>query len=228
MGLRGGILRTVLLLALAVPATAAGIRGEAVVSDGDTLAIGAVRIRLHGIDAPETGQRCALQAGGEWDCGQAALDRLAELVAGRVVHCTPHDRDGYGRLVATCAVSGVDLGATLVGEGLAWSYSHYSADYAPTEGRARRAGVGIWQSATQPAWDFRAEGWERAAGRAADETGPGGCAIKGNITAEGERVYHTPASPWYARTRVEPDAGEHWFCDEAAAQAAGWRPAGGN
>jgi hypothetical protein len=60
----------------------------------------------------------------------------------------------------------------------------------------------------------------------ASRPAPGGCAIKGNVTAAGERVYHTPASPWYARTRVDEAKGEAWFCDEAAARAAGFRPAG--
>jgi hypothetical protein len=121
----------------------------------------------------------------------------------------------------------VDVGGTLVAEGLAWAYAHFSTDYVATEGRARRARAGIWRGAAQPAWDFRAEGFVAAAGRAAPEP-PDGCAIKGNITATGERVYHTPASPWYARTRIEEDRGELWFCDEQAAEAAGWRAAAGN
>ena len=39
----------------------------------------------------------------------------------------------------------------------------------------------------------------------------------------GERVYHTPDSPWYARTEIDTDAGERWFCTEQEAQDAGWR-----
>jgi hypothetical protein len=65
-----------------------------------------------------------------------------------------------------------------------------------------------------------ADRWERAA-----ETPPAGCPIKGNIGAEGERIYHTPWSPWYARTKIDEDKGERWFCDEAEAIEAGWRPA---
>ena len=218
------LLRAGLIAAAAAPALAAGIGGPAEVTDGDTLVIGSVSIRLHGIDAPETDQRCGLEGGGDWACGAAAADRLAELVAGREVRCTPRDRDGYGRLVATCAIGGVDLGAKLVGEGLAWSYMRYSVDYAVVEGRARRARLGLWQGASQPPWDFRADGFAAAAGGDGADP-PGACAIKGNITASGERVYHTPASPWYKRTRVEVAEGEHWFCDAAEAEAAGWRAA---
>ena len=39
----------------------------------------------------------------------------------------------------------------------------------------------------------------------------------------GERVYHTPDSPWYARTEIDTGAGERWFCTEREAQDAGWR-----
>ena len=53
---------------------------------------------------------------------------------------------------------------------------------------------------------------------------PEHCRIKGNINMEsGERVYHTPNSPWYARTEIDTHAGERWFCTEREAQEAGWR-----
>ena len=39
----------------------------------------------------------------------------------------------------------------------------------------------------------------------------------------GERVYHTPNSPWYARTEIDTSAGERWFCTEREAREAGWR-----
>ena len=53
---------------------------------------------------------------------------------------------------------------------------------------------------------------------------PEECRIKGNINMEsGERVYHTPGSPWYDRTQINTDAGERWFCTEQEAHEAGWR-----
>ena len=39
----------------------------------------------------------------------------------------------------------------------------------------------------------------------------------------GERVYHTPDSPWYGRTEIDTRAGERWFCTEQEARDAGWR-----
>lgn len=53
----------------------------------------------------------------------------------------------------------------------------------------------------------------------------GACNIKGNISASGARVYHLPDSPWYGRTKIDPKAGEQWFCSETAARQAGWRSA---
>jgi hypothetical protein len=33
-----------------------------------------------------------------------------------------------------------------------------------------------------------------------------------------------PWSPWYGRIRMDADKGKRWFCTEAEALAAGWRP----
>ena len=128
-------------------------------------------------------------------------------------------------MVATCAVEAGpgadagpdDLSAVLAREGLAWAFLDYSDDYVDQEAGARAAGIGIWQAPTQTASDYRANRWNRAAA-----SPRAGCPIKGNIGRDGRRIYHTPWSPYYARTRIDPDAGERWFCDEGEAQGAGW------
>ena len=51
--------------------------------------------------------------------------------------------------------------------------------------------------------------------------------IKGNIGGAGERVYHLPGGPYYARTQIDESKGERWFCTVAEAAKAGWRPAAG-
>lgn len=53
----------------------------------------------------------------------------------------------------------------------------------------------------------------------------GGCDIKGNISTSGERIYHLPSNRYYAETIIDESKGERWFCSEAEARAAGWRPA---
>ena len=228
------LLAALLVLVATCPAAAraqtpAYVTGTAAIEDGDTLDLGPVAIRLHGIDAPEAGQRCAAPLGGRWACGAAATARLDALAGGRELRCLARDVDRYGRVVATCAVedeteggdgpNGVDdLSAVLAREGLAWAFLEYSDDYVDHEAGARAAGIGIWQAPTQTASDYRADRWERAAAASPRA----GCPIKGNIGRDGRRIYHTPWSPWYTRTRIDPGAGERWFCDEGEAQGAGW------
>lgn len=197
------------------------ISGTAQVTDGDTLSIGPVIIRLHGIDAPEAGQQCRRANGKSWQCGAAATNRLAELVEGHRVDCLAIERDAYRRIIGRCTANGIDVNETLVSEGLAWAFTRYSDDFASHEASAQLTGVGIWDGEAQPAWEYRAARWERAA----DASPRPGCPIKGNINRAGEKIYHTPWSPWYDRTSIDESKGQRWFCDEEEAQAAGWRAA---
>lgn len=200
---------------------APSISGPARVIDGDTIAIGEVRIRLEGIDAPETSQTCGRPFLGTWPCGQEATSHLALLLRDREVRCDSRGLDLYGRMLAVCTVAGLEVNADMVRSGLAWAFVKYSTRYVALEAEARERKVGIWQGEAVPAWQYRAQRWA-----AADLEGdqPAGCVIKGNITRIGH-IYHMPWSPWYGKTRIEPAKGERWFCTEAEAQAAGWRPA---
>jgi len=206
------------MAALDRPAHSAQVSGTAKVVDGDTFDVGAVRVRLHGIDAPEAGQSCRRANGKSWACGTEATNRLAELVAGHNVDCDALERDQYGRVVAVCRADGTDLNRTMIENGLAWAFIKYSDDYATAEARARDQELGIWQGEAEAPWDYRENKWARAV-----EASPGGCPIKGNISSSGERIYHTPWSPWYSRTKINEGNGERWFCDEDEAQQAGWR-----
>lgn len=49
------------------------------------------------------------------------------------------------------------------------------------------------------------------------EVPPPGCAIKGNISAEGNRFYHVPGGYYYDGIVMQIDKGERWFCSEAEA-----------
>ncbi len=213
-----GMLLQVLFVSSVAAATL--ISGPPRVSDGDTLSLGPVVVRLHGIDAPEEGQSCRSAGGASWNCGAAATAHLAKLIGTHDVSCEALDRDRYGRVIARCEAGGQDLSAAMVEAGLAWAYTDYSDAYLPDESEARARGQGIWSAANQPPWEFRADRWARASAEA-----PEGCPIKGNISKSGEKIYHTPWSPVYAKTRIREDQGERWFCDEASAMAAGWRPA---
>lgn len=218
---RHAALSGVALAVLIGEAPAAGsVAGTARVIDGDTLVVGTVTVRLHGIDAPEMGQICRDVEGVGTDCGAVARDRLSELADGVAVECRGETSDGYGRRLAVCATAGVpDLGAALVREGLARAFVRYSDDYRAVEAEARRRQAGLWSGTAEAPWDYRARRWEIAVATAPDR-----CPIKGNINRQGERIYHAPWSPWYLKTKVSERRGERWFCNEAEAVAAGFRP----
>ncbi|AJE48097.1 nuclease [Celeribacter indicus] len=191
------------------------------VIDGDTLALGETRVRLHGIDAPELSQSCRDAEGARWDCGQWSKLVLAKLVSGGV-SCEARDVDRYGRIVAVCTGAAGDVNAAMVAAGAAYAYARYATDYVPAERAARAAGRGVWRGTGERPADYRAAG----RGDSGAEAAPEGCAIKGNISTSG-RIYHMPGSRWYAQTRIDPRRGERWFCSARAAEAAGWRRADG-
>lgn len=188
------------------------------VVDGDTLELNGVVYRLHGIDAPEAGQKCSKPSGKSWDCGKAAISALEKLVLGKAVECDDRGQDGYGRTIGVCKVGTDDINATMVATGNAWAFRKYSTDYADLEDQAHQSHIGIWITDKQTTpWDYRAEKWTLG-----QQEAPDGCPIKGNISENGH-IYHTPWSPWYKKTKINVDEGERWFCDEAEAIKAGWR-----
>lgn len=188
----------------------------ATVVDGDTIEMGGTTYRLHGIDAPEAGQKCNGKSR-PWSCGNQATKRLTEIVAGRDVQCDNRGQDDYDRVIAVCTADGIEINDAMVREGFAWAFVRFSDDYVDAEAEARAAGVGVWQAPTETPWDYRARRWQVEA-----QESPEGCPIKGNISANG-RIYHAPWSPWYSRTKISTDKGERWFCSEREALDAGWR-----
>jgi endonuclease YncB( thermonuclease family) len=209
---------TFMLLAFSSPTFADDLSGRASIIDGDTLAIGNTVIRLLGIDAAESGQRCVGEGRQILRPGDDAATRLASLATGHVT-CSGTEYDDYGRLLAHCTTaSGVSINEALVREGLAWAFLKYSDEYAKQEQAARKSKTGVWQLACEPPWTFREKRW-----KVAEQKSPNGCPIKGNISSNG-RIYHTPWSRHYARTKVNVAKGERWFCSEAQAYGAGFRP----
>jgi len=193
------------------------ISGPAKIVDGDTIEIGRVAIRLHGIDAPEAGQDCNTARGRDWACGQKAINELAKLAGGKSVICEGKEWDSYDRLIAVCKVDGRSLNKAMIENGLAWAFVKYADDYVKQERQAREQGVGVWQGHAVPPWEYREQKWQ-----VAKQEAPEGCPIKGNISSGG-KIYHPPWSPWYSRTKVDTEDGERWFCSEREALDAGWR-----
>lgn len=120
--------------------------GTPVVVDADTLKFGTVRVRLHGIDAPEKTQCCTQKDGMAISCGAIAKDNLVKFLAKRTVTCTVVSIDTrWKRPVAKCYLeNGLDLNALLVKAGLAVAAAKYSNDYVDEQAAARSAGHFLW------------------------------------------------------------------------------------
>lgn len=195
------------------------ISGSARIIDGDTIEVAGQRVRLEGIDVPESLQTCGTESGGTWACGRAAAQSLKTQINDRGVTCEVRGQDKYGRTLAICFVDGVNINESMVKRGLAWAFLKYSEEFVAAENEARAAKVGVWQGDAEAPWDYRHHAWATA-----ETIAPNGCAIKGNIS-DGGRIYHAPWSPWYDKVRIDAARGERWFCSEAEAIAAGWRAA---
>ena len=96
------------------------------------------RIRLFGIDAPESSQLCMRASGERWRCGQQASFALADRIGRASVSCQPRDLDRYGRVVAVCFKGIEDLNRWMVANGWAVAFKRYSLDYVADEAAAGR------------------------------------------------------------------------------------------
>lgn len=146
-----------LLVALSGSALADDLIGKASLIDGDTLEIHGTRIRLWGIDAPESSQLCRADDSIQYRCGAKSANELDAFIAKRTINCSPINLDQYGRTVATCSVDGVDLGDWLVRNGLALDWPQYSkGKYEKAQREADHAGRGMWEGSYVEPWLFRA------------------------------------------------------------------------
>ena len=113
------------------------------------------------------------------------------------------------------------------------AYRQYAIDYISQEQNASASRLGIWQGEFVPPWDWRRDRRIEADNRVqvtetkrpqTETKRPESCVIKGNVSARGEHIYHVPGGRYYDATQINPSKGERWFCSEAEAIAAGWRP----
>lgn len=121
------------------------LTGVASVVDGDTIEVNGVRIRLFGIDAPESSQLCRDADGRDYRCGQVAALALADKIGRSPVECDDRGRDRYGRTIAVCRSGSVNLNRWLVSTGNAVAYRRYAADYVDDEAEAMAHRRGVWQ-----------------------------------------------------------------------------------
>jgi endonuclease YncB( thermonuclease family) len=129
--------------------------GTASIIDADTIEIHGQRIRLVGVDAPESGQKC-LSATGQFErCGTAAANALDAWINRNPVTCKIEGKDRYGRSLGECSVRGQSVQEWLVTNGHALAYRSYSKAYVPAELQARNARTGVWAGKFVAPWDWR-------------------------------------------------------------------------
>ncbi len=131
------------------------LTGASTVTDGDTIRIGEDRIRLEGIDAPESQQMCKRADGSDWSCGKAATDALRGLIGAQSVRCDISGKDRYNRSLGTCWLGAVNLNQWMVASGWAVAYMRYSDQYQSDERAARQSKKNLWSSEFEMPWDWR-------------------------------------------------------------------------
>jgi endonuclease YncB( thermonuclease family) len=229
-------LAAILCMLVTSAAQAETIAGRASVIDGDTIDIHGERIRILDIDAPEGRQTCQTQDGVEWRCGQKAAPALSDWIGARPVTCETDKLDKYKRHLARCTVGDADLGEWLAARGWAVPYRDCKCEVIRSAANhAKAQQLGVWAGMFMLPWDWRAHQAKQVTAEPSAEPpsvikpstaqGAGGCLIKGNISSKGEHIYHVPGGKWYEKTQIDTSKGERWFCSEAEARTAGWRPA---
>lgn len=154
-----------LALLLCVPAWAGDVR----VISGDTIEIDGSLIQLWGVSAPDHFMVCK----DAFLAGEEARDTLAGIIGNRAIDCVamtiidPSPIRAAPPMPSQCFVDGVDVGAEMIGSGLALNERGPDFPrYAEREDAAREAGLGLWGHDCLPEWvvDIR-EHWAEQAGR---------------------------------------------------------------
>jgi endonuclease YncB( thermonuclease family) len=230
----------ILSVSVGSAAIAADVIGVPRIVDGDTVQIGQTKIRLNGIDAPETDQLCLDAKGERWTCGITARDELISYSAGRPWTCQITGIDRYGRSLGSCAIDNTDIQDWMVRTGWALSFKRYSHTYDAVETQAKTAKAGLWSGAFIAPWDWRsrnkttvvlgaasvpANAQSILLGAASAENAPSSkCTIKGNVNRQGECIFHEAGSRYYSSVNMDLSKGTRWFCSVEEATAAGCRP----
>lgn len=144
-----------MLTSLVFAAILSTTSGTASVIDADTLEIRGERIRLVGVDAPESGQKCLSASHQFVRCGSISANALDAWIGGNPVTCEIEGKDRYGRSLAACKVRGTSVQEWLVVNGYAVAYRSYSTAYVAAELKARKANAGMWAGDFVMPWDWR-------------------------------------------------------------------------
>ena len=162
------------------------------ISDGDTVTVLDAnkrqhKIRLSGIDAPESGQAF----------GNRSKQALSDCAFGKAATITGDKTDRYGRTIAKLTVGGIDCNLKQIERGMAWHYKKYELEqppgerkaYAAAEAAARDAKVGLWADPhAMPPWEWRnGDGPGTQKGEQQRAHAAGECACDTGATCTGKR-----------------------------------------
>jgi micrococcal nuclease len=187
------------------------------VIDGDTIEIETgEKVRYIGIDAPETNSPSK-----PIQCfGAQSKEKNKELVLGKevILEKDVSEKDKYRRLLRYVWVDDILINELLVREGYAQSSTYppdvkYQEKFLEAQRKAREENKGLWSACQyfgQPLNDKEKENK---------------CSIKGNISKDGEKIYHLPNCASYSKTVIDESKGEKWFCSEEEAIKSGFRKA---
>jgi len=212
------------------------------VIDGDTVKVmykgKEETIRMLLIDTPETHHPKL----GVQPYGMQASNYMKNLLTGKTVQVEPavnEGRDKYGRLLAYLFIDGQSVQQKVLEKGLArvaYIYppnTKYLDEYRAAEAKAKEKKIGVWsvtgyaredgyhpevmkgkieQTVTSQTNQVRLE---------PDASGNCGGHIKGNISSNGDKIYHLPSDRYYKVTKAE-----QCFINEQDAVKAGFRAPG--
>ncbi|XP_061351715.1 staphylococcal-like nuclease CAN2 [Gastrolobium bilobum] len=106
------------------------------------------RIRLRGIDAPESAM----------PYGKEAKIELTKIVQGKSLRIFVYGEDRYGRSVGDIYCNGIFVQELMLKKGLAWHYTAYDKrpEFEAWEKEARTRRIGLWASKNpEKPWDWR-------------------------------------------------------------------------
>lgn len=193
------------------------------VIDGDTIEVDLdgkhEKVRYLMVDTPETQAK-------DPKPGRLAKEFNTKMVEGKTVFLARDitNRDDFGRLLRFVIVDGITVNYELIEQGFATTFIRppdelCSTEFAQAMLEAFQARIGIWQSVQDTV-------------NSSDNNCPNGClrqvtgcTIKGNVSFEGDKIYHIQDSAEYNEVLITTNKGERWFCTIEEAIANGWRPA---
>lgn len=205
------IICTILLITTLAHAEPVIIGKVVSISDGDTVTVlqdrTQHRIRLYGIDCPESHQ----------DFGSRATKFVSGMIFRENVKVVQKDVDRYGRVVGIIYLGDTCVNEEIVRAGYAWVYRYFCKDeicqdWLTLEAEARGGRIGLWSHPDPiPPWEFR-----RGKRGSSDVEA---LVYHGNVRS---RVFHQPGCEHYNCKNCTAI-----FTTREEAVGAGYRPCGG-